>query len=132
MSQGDNKRSNSERRRHEDRRLDGDRRVSDAGAPERRGTEDDRRKVDNGPPDRRLQQDRRDAEKGPPPGWKDRRRIPERRTPEVTEIPFEQWVRKRAAYSGASDGSGSAGTAKDAPTGDADEAEPRERTRVGK
>lgn len=104
MDQGGNKqRGKGERRSHDDRRTDGDRRLIDAGAPERRAGETDRRHLDKGPPERRLHKDRRDAEQGPPPGWKDRRRTPERRTPEVAEIPFEQWVRQRASYAPVAD-----------------------------
>ena len=98
MSRGSDKQhGKSERRNHDDRRLDGERRQTDAGAPERREGEPDRRHLDKGPPERRHNHDRRDVEQGPPAGWKDRRRIPERRAPEVAEISFEQWARKRAA-----------------------------------
>lgn len=97
MTRGGNKqRGKVERRATDDRRLDGDRRLIDVGAPERRSSEE-RRQVEKGPPERRLNEDRRDAEQGPPPGWKDRRRTPERRVPEVAEIPFEVWARQRAA-----------------------------------
>jgi hypothetical protein len=43
---------------------------------------------------RKSGQDRRDheEEKGPPTGWKDRRRAPERRLPEVKEISPEEFV----------------------------------------
>lgn len=35
--------------------------------------------------------DRRRIDKGPPQGWKERRRSVERRFPQVTEISFEEW-----------------------------------------
>jgi len=43
---------------------------------------------------RKSEQDRRDheEEKGPPEGWKERRRAPERRLPEVKEISPEEFV----------------------------------------
>jgi hypothetical protein len=43
---------------------------------------------------RKLEQDRRnhEEEKGPPEGWKNRRRAPERRLPEVKEISPEEFV----------------------------------------
>ena len=85
----------NERRVKDDRRLDGERRLVNEGAPERR-ERIDRRQVMQGPPERRLRIDRRDCEKGPPAGWRDRRRFAERRTPEVVEASFEEWVRLRA------------------------------------
>ncbi len=39
--------------------------------------------------------DRRERELGPPNGWRDRRRTVERRTPEVQEIPFSEWLSYR-------------------------------------
>ncbi|MBI2306141.1 MAG: hypothetical protein HYU78_02450 [Rhodocyclales bacterium] len=125
MNRGGNKqRGKVERRATDDRRLDSDRRLIDVGAPERR-LNDERRQVDQGPPERRLHADRRDAEKGPPPGWKDRRRTPERRVPEVAEIPFEDWVRQRAAQAHVADDSGKPAEAPENP-------DPRDPARVGK
>lgn len=37
--------------------------------------------------------DRRKRDNGPPAGWKDRRRSPERRLPEVEEISIEEFKR---------------------------------------
>lgn len=42
--------------------------------------------------ERRLSQDRRRLEKGPPLGWKERRRSVERRKPEVLELTIEEWL----------------------------------------
>lgn len=81
-------------RRKVDERRQLERRTSDEGAPERRAG--DRRLQDVGPPDRRVLADRREAEKGPPPGWKDRRRAAERRIPEVEEVAFSEWVQLRS------------------------------------
>ncbi|PKO86725.1 MAG: hypothetical protein CVU18_13450 [Betaproteobacteria bacterium HGW-Betaproteobacteria-12] len=36
--------------------------------------------------------DRRNLEKGPPNGWRERRRSVERRQPDVREIPFSEWL----------------------------------------
>ncbi len=88
-----------ERRGEGERRNEIERRFTDLGAPERRAVEE-RRQVDMGPPERRHCMDRRDAEVGPPPGWKDRRRQAERRTPEVVEVSFDDWVRMRAVRIG--------------------------------
>ncbi len=88
-------RSETDRRGHEDRRHESERRVADVGAPERR-VGADRRQIELGPPERRGAPDRREAEQGPPPGWKDRRRSAERRIPQVTEVSFDEWVKERA------------------------------------
>lgn len=94
MVRSGNKRITNERRITDQRRLNGDRRVVDEGAPERRwGFE--RRKKELGPPERRARQERRGNEVGPPPGWRERRRWAERRSPDVTESSFEEWVRLR-------------------------------------
>lgn len=85
----------NERRVRDQRRMDGERRVVNEGAPERREGVD-RRQVVLGPPERRQKLDRRDCENGPPAGWRDRRRSAERRSPEVLEVSFEEWVRLRA------------------------------------
>jgi len=42
--------------------------------------------------EKRASQDRRAAEAGPPDGWRERRKTVERRRPEVTEIPFSEWL----------------------------------------
>lgn len=36
--------------------------------------------------------DRRSEEKGPPDGWRERRKSVERRRPEVLEIQFAEWL----------------------------------------
>ena len=43
--------------------------------------------------DHRKILDRRLAEKGPPKGWKERRRSTERRQIGVAEVGFEEWAR---------------------------------------
>lgn len=40
----------------------------------------------------RASEDRRCADKGPPSGWKDRRRNAERRQIAVAEVSFEEWM----------------------------------------
>ncbi|MCK6406723.1 MAG: hypothetical protein L6Q60_12000 [Rhodocyclaceae bacterium] len=94
------KRTPQERRRVDERRLIERRQVSE-GVPERRAG--DRRHVDVGPPERRRLIDRREIEKGPPTGWKDRRRTAERRIPEVRESAFAEWVRLRATRTAGAD-----------------------------
>ena len=42
--------------------------------------------------EKRSGDDRRDSEIGPPNGWRERRKSVERRVPEVTEIPFSEWL----------------------------------------
>ncbi|WP_434515078.1 hypothetical protein AB6Q56_21730 [Dechloromonas sp. ARDL1] len=42
--------------------------------------------------DKRSGSDRRQKEIGPPSGWRERRRTVERRVPEVSEIPFSEWL----------------------------------------
>lgn len=42
--------------------------------------------------DKRCRDDRRDQDIGPPKGWRDRRRSVERRMPEVSEVPFSEWL----------------------------------------
>lgn len=44
----------------------------------------------------RSGQDRRKKDKGPPEGWKERRRNPERRMPEVEEISVAEFMRLMA------------------------------------
>lgn len=44
----------------------------------------------------RSGQDRRKKDKGPPAGWKERRRNPERRMPEVEEISVAEFMRLMA------------------------------------
>lgn len=46
--------------------------------------------------------DRRKVEIGPPVKWKDRRIAVERRLPEVTEIPYDEWVEINGASDTAS------------------------------
>lgn len=52
------------------------------------------------PPTPRNSHDRRHHEEGPPTGWKERRKMVERRRPEVAEASMEDWeaavVEKRA------------------------------------
>ncbi len=45
----------------------------------------------------RSNQDRRNNDKGPPTGWKERRRNAERRMPEVEEISIAEFKRLMAA-----------------------------------
>jgi hypothetical protein len=86
----------NERRTARQRRLEEERRRVDEGAPERRlGLE--RRQLEMGPPERRVRNERRDCENGPPAGWRDRRRSAERRSPDVVESSFEEWVKLRAS-----------------------------------
>ena len=40
----------------------------------------------------RMREDRRNLEKGPPNGWRERRKSVERRLPEVEEVPFSEWL----------------------------------------
>ncbi|MFA7291390.1 MAG: hypothetical protein WC023_03975 [Rhodocyclaceae bacterium] len=102
----------NERRTARQRRLDDERRQVDEGAPERRlGLE--RRKQAMGPPERRVRNERRDCENGPPAGWRDRRRSAERRSPDVVESSFEEWVKLRAIRC-------TTGAEKDHPTDDHD------------
>ncbi len=42
--------------------------------------------------DTRSGYDRRERELGPPNGWRERRKSVERRVPEVSEIPFSEWL----------------------------------------
>jgi hypothetical protein len=56
----------------------------------------ERRQQALGPPERRIRHERRDCENGPPAGWRDRRRSAERRSPDVVESSFEEWVKLRA------------------------------------
>ncbi len=46
--------------------------------------------------DRRNKEDRRQAESGPPTGWRERRRMAERRTIAVSEISFDEWLTSMA------------------------------------
>jgi len=85
----------------QERRKD-ERRLRNEGAPERRAG--DRRALDLGPPERRRLAERREAESGPPPGWKDRRRAAERRIPEVCEAAFAEWARLRAVHASLANG----------------------------
>jgi hypothetical protein len=41
---------------------------------------------------KRKKSDRRKRELGPPDGWRERRRLVERRLPVVKEIPFKEWA----------------------------------------
>jgi len=43
----------------------------------------------------RAGEDRRSADKGPPNGWAERRKAVERRLPEVSEVPFSEWLAYR-------------------------------------
>lgn len=45
--------------------------------------------------DKRTGDDRRSREIGPPNGWRERRKAVERRRPEVSEIPFSEWLAYR-------------------------------------
>lgn len=49
---------------------------------------------------RRHTHDRRNDDLGPPAGWRDRRRIVERRLPRVAEdlISLDEWVRQMVAF----------------------------------
>lgn len=47
--------------------------------------------------DRRTKDDRRQAEQGPPNGWRERRRIAERRTIGVAEVTFDEWLSSMAS-----------------------------------
>lgn len=99
----------NERRIADQRRMEGERRFADDGAPERR-LFSERRQQDMGPPERRVRVERRDNELGPPSGWRDRRRFAERRLLAVTEVCFDEWMRLRATLcSSASDQDASPG-----------------------
>lgn len=43
----------------------------------------------------RAGEDRRIKDKGPPNGWAERRKAVERRLPEVSEVPFSEWLEHR-------------------------------------
>lgn len=88
----DEKRRSNERRNAPERRHLSQRRRPDA---ERRQSLE-RRRLECGPPERRLSCDRRDLDVGPPFAVKERRRVAERRIPEVDEGSFEEWVKLAA------------------------------------
>ena len=48
--------------------------------------------MDQGQLNKRSGRDRRIEDRGPPDGWRDRRKTVERRIPDVEEIPFSEWL----------------------------------------
>lgn len=47
---------------------------------------------------RRQNDDRRDIDRGPPKGWRERRKAVERRYPEVHEISFSEWIASMRSF----------------------------------
>lgn len=96
MSRNGSTRSSSERRGAINRRLHGDRGSVDGVAADRRSTFQ-RRSPEAIAAERRARKDRRKRENPFYAGGRDRRRVAERRTPEVLEATFREWARLRAA-----------------------------------
>jgi hypothetical protein len=96
MSRNGSTRSSSERRHTIDRRLHGDRAPVDGVAADRRRTLQ-RRSLEAIAAERRARNDRRKRENPLFASGRDRRRVAERRTPEVLEATFREWARLRAA-----------------------------------
>lgn len=96
MSRNGSTRSSSERRSTIDRRLHGGRASVDGVAADRRSPFQ-RRSPEVAAAERRARKDRRKREIPLSAGGRDRRRVAERRTPEVLEATFREWARLRAA-----------------------------------
>ncbi len=95
MSRNGSTRSSSERRHTIDRRLHGDRAPVGGVAADRRSTL--QRRSAEAAAERRDRKDRRKRENPLFAAGRDRRRVAERRTPEVLEATFREWARLRAA-----------------------------------
>lgn len=79
-----------------DRRLNGDRAAVDGVSADRRGMLQ-RRNPEAAAAERRARKDRRKRDNPLFAAGRDRRRVAERRTPEVLEATFSEWARLRAA-----------------------------------